>query len=342
MVERERALSRSAIEAGIIVLRHLRTHPEGASREELAEAVEREGLNHSVPTMRRAIDWLRDFHDAPLDHDPRINRWILRDLSFTLPLHDPTGEDLESAMFAAALLGPLAPPVLQRRLEHLVEEMDALVRESGPGITARAPLIASVTSGTAVPHALVSTLIAAIGGHQVIHIEYYSPWRDELRGYDIEPWQLRVHDGSMYLRAHSRAAGEARSFRVTQIESARVLEGQEPRADRPDHDSIWGGDTTSVDSDRPGQATIRVKGAFARWLARERWHPQQLDTWVRKGELLERTMPYQSCRELARRLLGLGDALVSIEPAELREQVRAHVHALGTMLETPPTPDVEC
>ena len=39
-------------------------------------------------------------------------------------------------------------------------------------------------------------------------------------------------------------------------------------------------------------------------------------------ELLERHVPYRSCRELARRLVSIGDGLASVTPDELADEVR--------------------
>ena len=62
-------------------------------------------------------------------------------------------------------------------------------------------------------------------------------------------------------------------------------------------------------------------GTVARWVSRMQWDPAQQDRWVEARELLERTVPYHSCREFARRLLSIIDGLEMIEPAELREEV---------------------
>ena len=82
-----------------------------------------------------------------------------------------------------------------------------------------------------------------------------------------------------------------------------------------------------IDSDRPGVATLRVRGGVARWIANLVWDPGQEDRWIEPAELLERKVPYHSCREFARRLLQIVDGLESIEPAELREEVVSDARA---------------
>jgi predicted DNA-binding transcriptional regulator YafY len=55
------------------------------------------------------------------------------------------------------------------------------------------------------------------------------------------------------------------------------------------------------------------------------WHRRQKDVWIEEGELLERTFPYRSCRELARRLASYLDGVESISPAVLDDEVVALV-----------------
>ncbi|MGB1700584.1 MAG: WYL domain-containing protein, partial [Nannocystaceae bacterium] len=142
--------------------------------------------------------------------------------------------------------------------------------------------------------------------------------------------QLRVHDGAMYVRAYSLQSKGPRTFRVVQIRSIRRQESDVRVGGKPPADDVWGqGAGVGVDDDRPGVATIRVTGAYARWVELECWDDSQQDRWSADMTVLERRVEYRSCREFARRLLSLGDGLLSVEPAELREEVSVHATALA-------------
>lgn len=323
------APSRLVQRTGQAIVRYLRGHRDGATKDELCRRALDEGAV-SPGTVQRALVWIRDDHDAPLVYDSNTRRWQLTDAQFTLPLTDPTAEDLTAVVLASALLGPIADDELNARLERLVEEMDERIRSKGRGSATIHPhaLTATLTTGTVVDPELLATLLAAVGRH-VVKIDYASPWRETQRFYEVEPWQLRIHDGALYLRAYSRSSGGPRSFRVAHISSARVVDGTAPSAKIPDRDRIWGLDPAfGIDEDRPDTAVVRVRGPMARWVALSHWHPEQTDVWIRPGELLERRVPYHSCRELARRLLSLGEAIDSIEPTALRDEVLRHADGL--------------
>jgi predicted DNA-binding transcriptional regulator YafY len=318
--------SRLVEDTGRAILRYLRAHPDGAPKGDLARI-----CDVSEVTVQRSLNWLRDNADAPVEYAKDSRCWSLLDRGFTLPLSDPSSDDLSAVVFAGAVLAPLGDPELNARIQRLIEEMDQRVRREGASGDAvrQGSVVATVTTATPVNARVVTVLTAALSSG-VVRIRYRSPWQSTERNYEVEPWQLRVHDGAMYLRGYSRTTSGVRTFRVAQIDSARVLDGLPPDHPVPSRDEMWGeGDPAyGIDQDRPGTAVIRVRGAVARWVASSLWHPQQVDHWVENDEVLERTVPYRSCREFARRLLTLGGGLESIEPAALRGEVQAHARRL--------------
>lgn len=323
-------------ETARVLLRHLREHPGGASKEELARVAV-----VSYPSIQRALTWLRDHCDSPVEFDRGAGRWVLRDPHFTLPLTDPDAQDLSAVLFAEALLAPFADEEITIRLRRLAEQMDAEIRERGqPSSEGARPgsLIATLTTGSRTDPRVLTVLLGAVG-KQVVQIRYASPWSFDggVRLYDVEPWQLRLHDGNMYLRAYSRTHKQPRSFRVAQIEGAESISGLTPREPIPTHDKIWGDHDPAfgIDEDRPGVAVIRIRAPTARWVHPNVWDPGQRDEWIEDGKLLERRVSYRSCRELARRLLSLGDAIESVEPAELRDTILLHAKSLVERLDRP-------
>lgn len=313
------------------ILRCLRESREGLSKDALVSQ-----LGVSKPSLQRALTWLRDVADSPVEFDRGAGRWLLRDQDFSLPLSEPQAEDLAAVMFAEALLAPLAEGEITRRVRRLAEQMDAEIRErtsaapDAPG-TRPGALVATVSTASNTAPEVLSCLLTAVA-RSVVSIEYESPWAEtpSSRTYQIEPWQLRLHDGRIYLRAFSREHEQARSFACAHIRSASG-DSATPSQRVPAPAEIWGDADPAfgIDHDRPDVAVLRVRGAIARWLHGLTWHPAQRDQWIEPRELLERRLPYLSCRELARRILSLGDAVESIEPAALRAAVLAHASALA-------------
>lgn len=301
---------------------------DGATKEELVAAIG----NTSGVSVQRALDDLRTVHDAKLEHFGRERRWRLN-APFGMPLIAPDREDLVAILIAQAVLEPFADAELQERLRRLVADLDDLVRSREPAERLRslpspAAVSATLTLGTRVDPKLLRTLLGACR-RKVLRITYDSPWKPLGEGrssYEIEPWALRVHDGAAYLRALRCDVGAPRTFRVVQIESA-VIVPREPVGRVPAVETIWGDGNPAfgIDDDRGGRAVVRLRGAVARWVHRVRWHPQQVDSWIVEGELLQREVPYRSCREFARRLASVLDGIESIAPEALRAEVEGLV-----------------
>jgi predicted DNA-binding transcriptional regulator YafY len=312
-----RGLSRDEVKAAI--LRYLREAGEhGLTKDELVKKIG----NTSPQTVQRALAELRD-EGAPIHCEGR-KRWCMT-APHGMPLVAPEHDDLLAVLVAQAILEPLADTELRGRLQRLVAALDDRLRQSAsPSTLPRSSMTATLTLATPIDAGMLRTLMSACG-RTVLKIRYVSPWKPVAqaeRRYTIEPWAVRVHDGSAYVRAWARESHGPRTFRVAQIEEVASVQG-EPTKRRPPSAMIWGDEDPrfGIDHDRPGYAVIRLRGPVARWVARGHWHPEERDRWLVPGELLERKLSYRSCRELARRIASVIDGVDSIEPRELRMEV---------------------
>ncbi len=317
MQDGSRGLPRTEVKAR--VLRALAAAPEGRTKAELVAVIG----DTSRPTVQRCLTELKD--DAVVQIDRSSNRWLLVDSQYRLSLDAPEVDDLHAVLIAEALLGAVMDDDLRSRLRSLAERLDERIRQrqaDGRSFT-KASVEVSFTSATRVRPEVLNVLLHAVRTH-VVQICFTSPWSSEERKLRlIEPWALRLHDSSWYVRAYDRKHSEARTFRLAHIHRvSRSPEFGDPRAEVPSGDDVWtGGDPAfGIDHDRPGVATVVLKNPIARWLSHVVWHPEQDDEWIGL-DLLQRRVPYASVREFARTLRSFADGVVSIEPAELREAV---------------------
>lgn len=280
----------------------------------------------SLPTVQRCLDWLRHQHDAPINAIK--GRWVLSDLGFTLPLIRPENEDLVALMLARALLQAWSgTPSLPTRLDRMIESLDDLTPPTiGETRLSRNAVTTSLSFGTIIDPKLLLLFLNTCG-RGVVTIQYRGIWSGETKTLTIEPWAIRFHDGTAYLRAYSRLHREARTFRLAEITKAQHLHEQNPQQQPPGYRNIWGPHDPAygVDVDRPDVASLRFHGPVARWVAPIRWHHDQNDRWDIDGEVLFRRVHYRSCRAFARRLLHVIDGLEILGPRELSDQVHAYL-----------------
>ena len=289
---------------------------DGASSTELAER-----LALSRETIKRALEWLRD-QGARIEYVARDRALRLEDPTFALPLLDPTLEDLQAAMTAAGLLQALQQERAAARAWALFNELEGrLFAARGRPIRRDALRVTQSASFLRDPKWMLTLLRAA--GRGVVRVGYRSPWKNVDAQHTFEPWQVGLHDGAMYVRGYSRTRCGARTFNVAHIVELSVVPGERPRVRAP-RSEVWGEEDPrlGIDVDRPGTARLEFRGAVARWVAGARWHVDQTDEWRTEGEQLIRTLPFRSCRELARRLASVADGLVQVEPPELAAELQ--------------------
>ena len=293
-----------------------------------AELVQRIGTT-SAPTVQRCLTELKN--EGVVQIDRSTHKWTLLDPDYHLSLDAPEVDDLQAVLIAEALLGALMDDDLRARLRSLAEQLDERIRQRKHGRHAlvRTAVDVSFTSATRVRHDVLNALLRAVR-RDVVQLCFTSPWSSEQRKLRIvEPWALRLHDSSWYLRAFDRKHTEARTFRLAHIHRvSRSPDYGSPNAEVPPAPQIWdGGDPAfGIDHDRPGTARVVLRNPIARWLSHVVWHPEQHDTWL-STDILERTLPYASAREFSRTLRAFIDGIVSIEPTDLESEALAPFHA---------------
>jgi predicted DNA-binding transcriptional regulator YafY len=279
----------------------------------------------SLVTIQRALDDLRNLYDAKLTCTGAERRWRL-EAPLSLPLLAPESVHLFLMHVAQPMLDSLG--LDDGRMDGLVEGFDEQVRKttSAKKLPTRKVVTSGPTRGGSLDYARFSRLVLACR-RDVVRISYASPWKPAgtpPKWHALEPWALRLHDGAFYLRGWSRGPRGVRTFRVVDIRAVEELAADAELT--PLHAvpaDVWAEEKKAfgMDLDRPDVAVIRFRGGIARFVATDRWHPTERDAWFEDGEVLQRTIRYRSCRELARRLVALGDGIESIEPLALLEEV---------------------
>jgi len=77
-------------------------------------------------------------------------------------------------------------------------------------------------------------------------------------------------------------------------------------------------------------AVLRFTGERARWVAEERWHPQQVGQWLPDGRF-ELSIPYQDSRELVMDVMRHGASVEVAAPDELREETARQLEAAARL-----------
>lgn len=273
----------------------------------------------SHATAKRDIEALRGM-ECPLRYDAAVGGYVTDDPAWVMP----SGAVLAAT---AGAEGGLAGATARALVDAWSPALGAMLRaEAGPAFERL--VVVTTSRGADLDVALLSDLCRAIREQRAVAFRFRSPWHAgdvEAEQRVVSPWLLHIDDGHTYLRGCCHARGKLRTFHVAGIEA--LTSSAEPWR-RPPRDlrkhlaarvGIGGGVVASE------LAHVRLHGAWARWAARERWHPEQQDRW--EGDVLVRKFRYGLAIEAARRLMtGAGEVEV-VGPAELREAFAGLVEA---------------
>jgi predicted DNA-binding transcriptional regulator YafY len=142
----------------------------------------------------------------------------------------------------------------------------------------------------------------------------------------VSPQRIVHYREAWYLDAWDEGKDALRSFSIDRIRRANVLDERAldvAEKDLDEHYStaygIFGGKADKI-------AVLRFTPERARWVADEQWHPQQEGKWLADGSY-ELRIPYRESRELVMDVMRSGAGAEVVAPNELRNEVKATLHA---------------
>ena len=188
--------------------------------------------------------------------------------------------------------------------------------ESAAGDLAGAPVAVRLPADTE----RLDAIRAAVEGGHALRITYYTAARDETTERVIDPLRVLMVGGKAYLEAWCRRAEATRMFRVDRIDAFTELD--EPAAPPPGVDlhDLRGG-IFQPTADLP-LVTLRV-GRGGRWITE--YYP--VEEVRRDGDEWLVSMRVTDLGWAQRLLLGLGNDVTVVGPAELVERIRAQASA---------------
>ena len=209
------------------------------------------------------------------------------------------------------------------------------LRAVSPGSEAgAAPDLSVDLAGQEVP----ARLAAAVDERRVVVFDYASASSGSLRRRVVEPHALRLSEGAWYLDGLDTRAGEPRTFRLARVHGEIEVIGDPGAFEAPE-----------PESPPPLVAVLAVAAGRALELrlraldAADPVDPAEAADSSEPTDSSEQTaphpapgmdvitVPYADTFSFAGALAALGDAVVVLEPAQLREEVLAHLRGAAAL-----------
>jgi len=322
------------IERQWIILRTLAARKYGATVRELAD-------EHGVSqkTIRRDLTSLRNsgFPISPCEGDHGRNNWIASFDPHAPPLTFDVSEIL-GLYVSRALLEPLAGTVIWSSTQSAFRKIKATLGES---VLAYLDQLTSLIHRTSFRDSdyrdksqYIDDLMVAIEDQRIAFITYQSVRSTEPLTYDVYPYGLVYHRGSLYLVANSQQHGEVRNFKLDRISdvSLELLKFEKP-ADFDLRSYLRNSLGVFHTDGQPQRVVIRFAADVARYVEEHHWHDSQQLTREKEGTVLAE-MHLANLEEVASWILSFGAKATVLEPLELRERIFSEVRAILDQADT--------
>jgi proteasome accessory factor C len=285
-------------------------------------------LECSKATVHRIISIMRDNLNAPIvvSHDGYRYEQNDRAEAYQLPGLWFTAPELQALAVVQRMLDDLGGGLLEEHLKPLAGRLAKLSKHQRLNLgeaarRLRFPSIANRRVGAAFQVAASATL-----QRRKLWFEYHARSSDERTERTVSPQRITHYRESWYLDAWDDTRSALRSFAVDRITHPAVLSERALDVDEAQLDThyasaygIFGGVADKL-------AALRFSAERARWVADERWHPEQQGEWLPDGRY-ELRIPYRDSRELVMDILRHGAHVQVVAPQELREEVIRELQA---------------
>ena len=137
---------------------------------------------------------------------------------------------------------------------------------------------------------------------------------------EVSPQRLVHYRNNWYLDAWCHLRNDLRAFAVDSIRRAEILEKSAKNVSEKRLNEVLGAGYGIFAGANVCWATLRFSPERSRWVASERWHPQQKGRFLEDGQY-ELTVPYSNDPELLMDILKYGADCTVLAPDELKARV---------------------
>lgn len=279
-------------------------------------------LECSEKTVKRAIDNMRDYLDAPIEYFPEAKGWTYAAEDqgrYELPGLWLTSTELQSLALLLQLLDSFGNGLLNRELLVIEQYIAKLLASRGIERSAFDHHIKVLPlSNRYIANQMFAKVCEAVLGKQKIAIHYRNYQRN-ISQRTISPQTLVYYRENWYLDAWCHLRNDLRTFSLARIEKLTILD--EPASVLPNEElNAHFTEGYGIFSGRAEHAAVlRFNPEVAHEIAMQQWHPDQLGKWDNGDFLL--TLPYSDARELIQDILRYSPHVRVEQPIELHQAV---------------------
>jgi predicted DNA-binding transcriptional regulator YafY len=153
-----------------------------------------------------------------------------------------------------------------------------------------------------------------------LHLVYHGRDRDKVTERVVSPQRLVHYRDNWHVDGYCHLRRGLRTFSVDRVRKARELDEAADTISEKELDEYFASSYGIFSGKANKTAVLHFAAERARWVADERWHPNQVGQFLTDSSY-ELRIPYRDPRELVMDILRHGPDVVVVAPHALREEV---------------------
>ena len=294
-----------------------------------------EALEVSRATICRDLDYMRDRLGVPILWNATERGYILEGSEHTGQSQELPGlwfneREIYALMSMIELISQLEPGgMLSASIAPFSERLTQLLEQGmGEAKEVKRKIKILPIAQRQVSSDYFQLLALALISQKKLYIDYYGRQTDETISRHISAQRLVYYRDNWYLDAYCHLRNDLRSFSVDAITQAKLLEEDSITVDSKELEHVFESSYGIFNGPSRQVARLRFTAFRARWVARERWHPEQVSTVTSDGAYLL-DVPYGEDWELLQDILKQGPDVEVVAPGSLREKVQQAIKEMG-------------
>lgn len=179
---------------------------------------------------------------------------------------------------------------------------------------------------------IIDQLMIGIEDDRSVFITYQSQRATEPVTYDVYPYGITNHFGSLYLIGFHTDAREVRTWKIDRVEDAEFTEFHFQRPNGFSLEKFLAGSFGIYHGREDVRVKVRFSPAVARYVTESRWHESQQMRAQRDGSLIA-DFRLTATEQIKSWIMGFGRHAVVLQPPSLRDEIAKEISALQVAYE---------
>lgn len=284
-------------------------------------------LEVSRATLKRDLAYMRDRLNAPIIYDKELGGYRFDKqgpgTQFELPGLWFTAEEIHALLTMQHLLSGLdTGGLLGPHIKPLLSRLSAILGTKDDSIEQLNKRIKFETVGNR--HFNLDHFQVVGSGllrRKRLIIDYLARSVNEFTTREISPQRLVYYRDNWYLDAWCHTKKDIRSFSVDSIKKAEILEKKSEDISERKLNDVLGSGYGIFSGTNIKWAALRFTPERAKWVATEKWHPNQKSRFLKDGSY-ELKVPYTLDHELMMDIMKYGSDVLVVEPEDLKRTIQ--------------------